>query len=127
MNDLIEKALGYKNWAVVGATQNTSKFGYKVFKKLKQHGYNVYPVNTEYDEVEGSKCFPSIEAIEADIDVVSMIVNPVRGLGILKKAEGKSIKQIWCQPGAESDELIEFAKTKGIEIIFNRCVLVELG
>lgn len=115
-----------KNWAVVGATQDTSKFGYKVFKKLKDKGFQVYPVNPRFDEVEGIQCYHSIMDITEPIDVISMIVNPKVGMEVVEHARDKGIRNMWCQPGAESPELIEKAKSYGINIIYNECVLVEL-
>lgn len=115
-----------KNWAVVGTTEDTSKFGYKVYKKLKNHGFNVYPVNPKFDEIEGEKCYHSLTDISDKIDVISLIVNPKIGMEVIEKAKEKGVKHVWCQPGAESQELIEKAKSYGINIIYNECVLVEL-
>ncbi len=115
-----------KNWAVVGATQDTSKFGYKVFSKLKRHGFNVFPINPKQNEIEGVKCYKSLYDIEENIDVISLIVNPKIGMEIIEITKEKGIKNVWCQPGAESKELIEKAQSYGINIIYNECVLVEL-
>lgn len=123
----LQELLELKNWAVVGSTHDTSKWAYKVFHKLKSRGYNVYPVNPKQDEVDGVKCYHSLKDIEASIDVISLIVNPKVGMEVVDQAKEKDIKNIWCQPGAESQELIEKAKAYGINIIYNECVLVELG
>ncbi|OGO76874.1 MAG: CoA-binding protein [Clostridiales bacterium GWB2_37_7] len=125
MNDMKEM-LKLKNWAVVGATQDTSKFGYKVYDRLKNKGYNVYPVNPKFDEIEGLTCYHSISDIPDNIDVISLIVNYKIGMEVIDKAKEKGIKNVWCQPGAESKELIEKAIAYGINIIVNECVLVEL-
>jgi len=123
----VQELLKLKNWAVVGATDDTSKFGYKVYKKLKISEYNVYPVNPKFDEIEGQKCYSSISDINDPIDVISLIVNAKLGMEVIEKANEKGIKNIWCQPGAESQELIAKAKAYGMKIIYNECVLVELG
>jgi predicted CoA-binding protein len=123
----MQELLKLKNWAVVGATDDTSKFGYKVYKKLKKSDYNVYPVNPKFDEIEGQKCYSSISDINDPIDVISLIVNAKLGLEVIEKANERGIKNIWCQPGAESQELIAKAKDYGMKIIYNECVLVELG
>jgi predicted CoA-binding protein len=123
----MQELLKLKSWAVVGATVDTSKFGYKVYKKLKISDYNVYPVNPKFDEIEGQKCYSSISDIKDHIDVISLIVNAKLGMEVIEKANEKGIKNIWCQPGAESQELIAKAKAYGMKIIYNECVLVELG
>lgn len=122
----MKELLKLKNWAVVGATQDTSKFGYKVYKKLKKHGYNVYAVNPKFDDIEGDQCYHSISDITDPIDVISLIVNSKIGMEVIEKAKEKGIMNVWCQPGAESKELIEKANSYGIKIITNECVLVEL-
>jgi len=122
----MKEMLKLKNWAVVGATQDTSKFGYKVYDRLKNKGYNVYPVNPKFDEIEGLTCYHSISDIPDNIDVISLIVNYKIGMEVIDKAKEKGIKNVWCQPGAESKELIEKAIAYGINIIVNECVLVEL-
>ena len=125
--NLMKDMLSFKNWAVVGATDDKSKFGYKVFMKLKSHGYNVYPVNPKLSEIEGIKCSKSISDIREKIDVVSMIVNPKIGIQLVDEVSGAGIKNMWCQPGAESEELIAKARENGINVIYHECVLVELG
>lgn len=122
-----QELLDLNNWAVVGSTHDTSKWAYKVFHKLHSRGYNVFPVNPKQDEVDGVKCYHSLNEIEEPIDVISLIINSKAGLEVVEQAKEKGIKNIWCQPGAESQELIEKAKSYGINIIHNECVLVELG
>ncbi len=38
--EMLEK----KVWAVVGATNNKEKFGYTIWNKLQDNGYEVYPI-----------------------------------------------------------------------------------
>ena len=42
-----------KNWAVIGASIDKSKFSYKIPKILKEKGYKVYLINPKYYEIEG--------------------------------------------------------------------------
>ena len=53
----IQQALDQKVWAVIGATHKTEKFGYKIYKCLKDHGYEVYPVNPNIAEIDGVSSF----------------------------------------------------------------------
>ena len=48
----IKDALAEKVWAVIGATHKTDKFGYKIYKCLKEHGYEVYPVNPNVESID---------------------------------------------------------------------------
>ena len=44
-----------KLWVVAGVTAKKDRFGYKIWKILKDHSYEAYGVNPNYDEIEGEK------------------------------------------------------------------------
>ena len=43
--------------AIVGATDNPSKYGHVIYRDLKQKGFPVYPVNPNRSTVDGDKAF----------------------------------------------------------------------
>ena len=122
---LRDKTMAMKNWAVVGATDKKDKFGYKIFKRLKEYGYNVYPVNPSLDQIDGDKCYDSIKDIEANIDAVDMVVNKKIALEVLKDVRDKNIEYVWLQPGSRSQKIRDFAAEYDIKLI-PRCVYKEL-
>jgi predicted CoA-binding protein len=124
--DLSQQMLEKKVWAVVGASIHHDKFGYKLYKKLKENGYKVYPVNPGYDEVDGDKCYPSLSDLPEKPEVIDMVVNPKIGRNIVEEAAQLGIKYIWLQPGTHNEEIIKQIEEKGISYVKN-CVLVALG
>ncbi|MCT4598995.1 MAG: CoA-binding protein [Vallitalea sp.] len=118
--------LNMKKWAVVGATNDTTKFGYKIYKKLKDHGYIVYPISVKYDEVDGDKAYRELKDLPEKVDVVDFVVNPRIGLSIVKQCADLDIKNIWLQPGTVSEEILQFANNSSIEVV-EGCVLVSLS
>lgn len=112
-----------KNWAVVGVSPNKFKFGYKIFNILKKNGYNVYPVNPFYDELDGNRIYPSLEDVDGTVDVVSMVVPPEASIDYVRAAGEMGIKNIWFQPDTFNDEIIDLARDLGIEFIDDNCVL----
>lgn len=126
MQKVIDEMLDKKVWAVVGATQNASKFGNKIVKKLKKFGYDVYPVNPVYDEVEGLKCYKSLTDLPIKPDCVSVVVGPEKATAVVEEAKGLGIDHMWFQPGAFSEKTIELAEKHEIKIVYYNCVLVEL-
>jgi len=121
-----EKMLEKKCWAVVGANEDPEKFGNKIFRKLISRGYKVYPVNPKYETIEGIPCYKDLSSIPEKPEVIDMVVSPKRGRPILEEAAQLGIRNIWFQPGTYDDELIEFAKSKGLTYVLG-CVLVALG
>ncbi|GKX31210.1 CoA-binding protein [Vallitalea longa] len=115
-----------KKWAVVGATDDTSKFGYKIYMRLKNNGYTVYPISIKCDEIDGDKAYKELADLPEKVDVVDFVVNPRIGISIMKQCKELGIKNVWLQPGTVSDEIIDYAKENNIET-FRGCVLVALG
>ena len=121
--EMLEK----KVWAIIGVTQNQQKFGYKIWKKLKQRNYEVYPINPKYTDVEGEKCYSSLKELPKKPDVVNFVVPPKVSLETLDAAKELGVKYLWFQPGTADEEVINKAEDMGFEIVFHDCVLVALG
>lgn len=121
-----KEMLDKKNWAVVGATPNKDKFGYKIWKKLIEHKYNTYGVNPKYDSIDDIKVYKSLKDIGGKIDVVDMVVSPKITLNVLDEAKELGIEYIWFQPGTFNGEVIRKAKKLDFKILYNDCVLATL-
>lgn len=129
MNDniinLIEDSVNQKVWAVVGVSQNKEKFGYKIFKSLKEAGYTVYPIHPSVTSVDGFPCYANLSALPEKPQVVDLVVPPSVAEKIIDECIKEKIERVWFQPGAENKEAIEKAQKAGIKVVFNACALVE--
>ena len=114
-----------KIWAVVGANENPEKYGNMIYKKLKERGYTVYPVNPQRDTVDGDKCYPDLQSLPQVPEVIDMVVSPKRGIAIIEEAAKLGIKNIWLQPGTFDDELLSLIERLNL-LAVQACVLVEL-
>ena len=126
MEKLIKAMLEKKNWVVVGAHPNPEKYGNKIVKKLQVNGYQVVPVNPMYEEVEGVKTVASLKEVKEPVDCINVVVSPKRAMVVVKEAIDMGIKYIWFQPGAFNEEVIDYAESNGLHVVFHACVLVEL-
>lgn len=124
-NDLIRSTLAMKHWAVVGATDDPAKFGYRIWRVLKDRGYQATPVNPSLTEIEGEPVYRSILDVPERPEVVDMVVNPRTGLRVMKEIAQAGIRYVWMQPGTRSDEIRDFAEENGIELIED-CVLIQV-
>jgi predicted CoA-binding protein len=122
-----EEMLGKKVWAVVGATPDESKFGYKIFKKLKSRGYEVYGINPKYEDLEGEKLYKSISELPVKPDCVDMVVSPKISKPMVEEIADNGIKYVWFQPGTFDAETIDLAEAKDLKYVYYDCVLVALG
>lgn len=120
----IQNALELKKWAVVGATDNPEKYGYKIFRRLKQMGYEVFPVNPNYETLMGEKCYPNLSSLPEVPEVINMVVSPRHGYKVVEEAATLGIKHIWLQPGTVDSEILRLIQDNNMEAI-EACVLVE--
>ena len=124
MQDLIKEFMAQKKFAIVGATSNTKKYGYRVFKDLKSRGYEVYPVNPNLKELGGTKCYPDLAGIPVKVDVVDFVVPPEVTEKILKECKQLGLDRIWLQPGSESEAAIAYCHDNNLKVVHDVCVML---
>ncbi len=122
----IQKILHFKNIAVVGMSKNEEKPAHFVPKYLIDHGYNVIPVNPTVNEILGRKSYPTVSEIQENVDVVEIFRRSEDVLPVVNDAIKKNgIKVIWMQSGIYNEEAEKKARENGIDVVFNRCMMVE--
>ena len=123
----IQSFLAGKRFAVVGASADRSKYGNKVLRCYKQNNLDVVPINPTASEVEGLTAYPNLAAAPGTFDGVSIITPPPVTERVVGDALLLGIKNIWMQPGAESDDAIQTAEAAGANVIAHGpCILVSL-
>lgn len=113
--------------AVVGASNDRSKFGNKAVRAYQHQGWEVFPVHPTLTEIEGLRAYPSLDAIpERHLDRVSLYVPARIGVGVLDQIPHKQVDEVWINPGAESPELLARAEELGLNVI-QACSIVDIG
>ena len=125
MDDLSEFLKKTNKIAVVGASRDKEKFGYKVYTTLKRDGFSVYPVNPKADNIDNDRCYPSLSALPIKPDVVITVVPPKITEEVVKEMLKLGIDKIWMQPGSESPSAVDFCKKNKIKVITNLCFVVD--
>ena len=115
-----------KTVAVVGASNHRQKFGNKAVRAYQSAGYKVIPINPNERVVEGIPTYASVVDVPETIDMVTVYVPPDIGIGLLDGFERKQIKEIWINPGAESDELMAEARRRKLNVI-EACSIIGIG
>ncbi|WP_414476361.1 acetate--CoA ligase family protein [Microvirga sp. M2] len=62
--------------AVIGASEDLTKFGGRIYKNLVHHGFKgqIYPINPKREQLLGIKCYPAIGATPTPPDMAVMAV-----------------------------------------------------
>ena len=122
---LIAECVDERVWAIVGASTDPNKWGYRIYTALRASGYRVYPVNPRASEIAGDRCYRTLADLPETPGVVDVVVPPRLGLGVAEDAARAGIARIWFQPGAESPENVAHARSLGLKTVAHACALVE--
>jgi predicted CoA-binding protein len=121
--DHTEEMLKAKTWAVVGASDNRAKFGYKIYKFMVDHGFDVYPVNPGLKEIDGKTCYASLAVLPVTVEAVDVVVPARIGEQVMKDCAALGIKNVWLQPGADADSVVKVAEELQLTVVKD-CIMV---
>lgn len=113
--------------AVVGLSANWYRPSYFAAKYMLEHGYRIIPVNPQYGEVLGQKCYKSLRDIPEKVDIVDCFQKTERILPLAGDAIAIGAKVLWQQIGVTNEEASGMAAAAGLDVVMDRCVKIEHG
>lgn len=129
----LEPLLNPQSIAVVGASPKPGSFGGAVLRNLKKHFRGtIFPVNPQYDEIEGYRCYASLQAlpevpqclgIAVAADLVPDVLRDAAAAGIGHAIVFSSgFADLGNDEGrAKQNDIIALAKALGIRILGPNC------
>ena len=137
--------LAAKTWLVVGDVLNPTKPAHTIVNHLTQRHRTVYPVNPRIADADLLAQRERRRAAEGraegeqdvqnsvksagegrSVEVLDLCIAPAVGLGVVREAKELGIKNVFIQPGAGSDEIVEYCKANGMAV-HQGCVLREMA
>jgi uncharacterized protein len=122
----LKKFYSMKNIAVVGMSGTEGKAANYVPKYMIEQGYNIIPVNPNSPQIMGRRSYQTTSAIPENVEIVN-VFRPSKDVpDVVKDALKKDgVKLIWMQEGIYSKEAEDLALARGIDVVYNRCMMVE--
>jgi uncharacterized protein len=111
--------------AVVGISEKPDRDSHRVAKYLKEHGYQIVPVNPKCQEVLGEPCYSDLKSVPVHIDVVDIFRAADAIPGIVDDAIAVGASSVWMQLGLSHDEAAAKARKAGLAVVMNRCIKIE--
>ncbi|WP_428897813.1 hypothetical protein Dip518_001609 [Parelusimicrobium proximum] len=112
--------------AVVGASEDTTKYGYKIFETLVQMEEPVYAVNPKGGEILGRKVYADLSSLPEKPDIVIIVIPPLQTRPVVEEAVKLGVREIFFQPGTQNPKSIQLAEDNGIEVTAG-CFMMERG
>jgi uncharacterized protein len=118
--------LANRRIAVTGVSRKPKDHGSNiVYKRLRQRGYEVFPVNPNADQVEGDQCYHDLRSIPGGVDAVVIATRPERAEETMRECSELGIKHAWMHrgPGAGSvsETAADYGRRHGIAVIDGGC------
>lgn len=121
--------LAQKRIAVVGVRSESGKddTANGIFRKLRDTGYTVFPVNPHTDTAEGVTCYPNVQAIPGGVDGVVIVTRPDTTEQVVRDCAEAGVKYVWMHKSfgnSVSDEAVQFCRDNGIDVIPGACPMM---
>ncbi|HVF39973.1 MAG TPA: CoA-binding protein [Gemmatimonadaceae bacterium] len=126
----IREVLRYtKRIAVLGIKRESYQPAYFVPDYAQRAGFEIVPVPVYYPdatEILGQPVYRTIASIPGDVDMVNVFRRAVSIPAHLDDIISKRPKAVWFQSGIRNDAAAEVLAREGIDVVQDRCLLVEL-
>ena len=117
--------------AVLGIkTPESRQPAYYVAEYAQRSGYEIVPVPVYYPEVTellGAPVYRTVSAVPGQVDMVNVFRRPKDIDAHVDDILAKSPASVWFQLGIRNDAAAERFARAGIDVVQDRCLLVELG
>jgi len=111
--------------AIVGLSSRQHRPSYGVAQYLQSVGYRIIPVNPGETEILGEKCYARLENIPERVDIVDIFRRSEFVPEIVESAIRIGARGVWMQEGVIHPEAAERARSAGLFVIMDTCILKE--
>lgn len=133
VDPLVQEFLAQKKIAVVGVSDRRETGCNTAYRKFREAGYQVSPVNPHLTQYEGAECYPDLRSIPHIPDAVFILANPQVTDQIVQQCVDLGIKHVWmhCMMGVKpglgqnmtsvSQAAVQKCRENGIQVIPGTC------
>ena len=120
--------------AIVGASADPKKLGYRPLALLRQHGFDgeMFPINPTRTDIEGMPCYPSLAAVGRPIDLALVLTSAADTEAAIEQGVAAGVRSfaVYASGFAEQDEagwqrqqrIAALARTHGVAVLGPNCV-----
>ncbi len=122
-----------KTIAMVGASPDWVRPSHFAMKYLQRKGYRVIPVNPRAagTEILGEEVYAALADVPPTFEMVDVFRNPDAAGPVtdeaIEIASEKGIEVVWLQLGVVNREAAARAEAAGLSVVMDRCVKIEYG
>ena len=120
-----EEFLAEHRIAVAGVSRDPRQPANLVYRRLRDAGHEVFPVNPHADALEGDAAFASVRDIPGGVDGVVVVTTPGVAVRVVADCVTAGVPRVWLHrgigPGSSSDTAVALCREHGIAVIPGGC------
>ncbi len=117
-----------KRIAVAGVSRGPGQAANAIFRKLRDCGYEAFPINPNASEVEGTRCYPDLASILGTVDGVVVATHPDVSVELVHQCSERGIRRVWFHRsfgrGSVSEGAVRECQARGLQCIVGGCPLM---
>lgn len=127
----VQDFLAQKRIAVCGLSRTKDSGAGAIYLKLRDHGYQVFPVHPSAEALHGDTCYPNLSEIPGGVDAVFIMNSPDISEQVVDEAAGLGIKRVWMHnntlmPSSVSKAAVDKCHASDISVIAVGCPMMFL-
>ena len=133
LNDAVDEFLAQDNIAVTGVSRTREDAANIIFRRLKETGHQVFPVNPNAETFDNQPCYPDLKSIPEKVDAVVIVNKPHIAEEICRECSEIGVSRVWMHRSMEmlgssvSVPAVEFCRENGIQVIPGGCPMMFCG
>ena len=131
-NTKAKEFLSQDRIAVAGVSRaKTDAAANGIYKKLRESGHQVFPINPKAEEIEGDTCYPNVQSIPGGVDGVVIVTRPELTEKIVQDCVEAGVPRVWMHnntfmDSSVSETAVETCRENDIVVIDGGCPMMFL-
>lgn len=128
MKEAVERFLAQERIAVAGVSRDKNQAANVIYRKLRDSGYKVFPVNPNAETVEGDTCYRDLGSVPGGVDGVVIATHPKVTDQVVQECGELGVRRVWLHrsfgQGSVSEDAVNYCREEGIEVIPGGCPMM---
>jgi uncharacterized protein len=120
--------LSHRRIAVAGLSHDRPNPGNAIYRRMRDHGFEVVPVHPTAPEIEGDRCYASVSDVPGGLDGVVITTHPAVSAAVVRDCAEAGIRRVWLHrsvgDGSVSAEALEICAAHGIAVLDGGCPMM---
>jgi predicted CoA-binding protein len=117
--------------AIAGVSRNNSEHaaGNLIYRRLKNSGHEMFPVNPHMRTFDGDPCYPDLKSIPGGVDGVVIVTRPEVTEHIVQECSAARVPRVWMHQSlpkgsSVSQKAVEYCRQHDISVIAGACPMM---